>query len=85
MEMGGERLDFLDLTLIRDNDRLISNWYTKPSFSGRFLNFHSQHPLIHKRGTIISLVDRVLLLSHPRYHKENLDLVIETTSKKLLY
>jgi len=77
MEVGGDRLDFLDLTLIRDNDRLISNWYTKPTFSGRFLNFHSQHPLTHKRGTIISLVDRVLLSSHPSYHKENLDLIIK--------
>jgi len=76
MEVEGERINFLDLTLMRDDDRLISNWYTKPSFSGRFLNFYSQHPLIHKKGTIISLVDRVLLLSHPMYHRENLDLVI---------
>jgi len=77
MEVGGDILNFLDLTLIRENDRLISNWYTKPTFSGRFLNFFSQHPLAHKKGTIISLIDRVLLLSHPMFHNENLDFVVK--------
>jgi len=43
MEIGGNNLDFLDLTLIKINGRLISNWYEKPTFSGRFLNFHSHH------------------------------------------
>jgi len=69
-------LNFLDLTLIKINGRLISNWYKKPTFSGRFLNFHSHHPLTHKRGTILSLIDRVILLSHPRFHQQNLDFVI---------
>jgi len=70
-------LNFLDLTLIRECDRLISNWYTKSTFSGRFLNFFSQHPLAHKKGIIISLIDRVLLMSHPMFHSENLDFVVK--------
>jgi len=76
MEIGGDNLDFLDLTILKINGRLISNWYRKPTFSGRFLNFHSHHPFTHKRGTILSLVDRVILLSHPRFHQQNFDFVI---------
>jgi len=76
MEVGGDNLNFLDLTLIKVNGRLISNWYKKPTFSGRFLNFYSHHPWTHKRGTILSLIDRVILLSHPRFHQQNLDFVI---------
>jgi len=76
-EVGGDRLSFLDLTLTREGNGLITNWHTKPTFSGRFLNFNSQHPFAHKKGTIIGLVDRVLRLSHPKFHKENLDRVIK--------
>ena len=41
-------LSFLDI--IRDNNRLITNWHRKPTFSGRFLNFKSQHSLIYEKG-----------------------------------
>jgi len=76
LEIGGDVLNFLDLTLIKKEGRLIFNWYRKPTFSGRFLNFHSHHPFLHKKGTIISLIDRVILLSHPEFHKDNFDLII---------
>jgi len=76
LEIGGDVLNFLDLTLIKKEGRLIFNWYRKPTFSGRFLNFHSHHPFLHKKGTIISLIDRVILLSHPQFHKDNFDLII---------
>jgi len=66
MEIGGD-VNFLDLTLTKKDGRLIFNWYRKPTFSG-FLNFHSQHPFLHKKGTIMSLIDRVILLSHKKYH-----------------
>jgi len=78
LEVGGDVLNFLDLTLIKKEGRLIFNWYRKPTFSGRFLNFHSHHPFLHKKGTIISLIDRVILLSHPEFHKDNFDFIINT-------
>jgi len=77
MEIGGDKLNFLDVTLIKKDDRLHSNWYRKPTFSGRFLNFHS-YPFAHKKGTVLSLIDRVISLSHPEFHNENFDLVIKT-------
>jgi len=49
-------LSFLDLTL-KSAGRLIFNWYKKPTFSGRYLKFHSQHPLAHIKGIIIDLID----------------------------
>jgi len=76
MEIDGDVLNFLDLTLIKKDGRLIFNWYRKPTFSDRFLNFHSQHPFLHKKGTIISLIDRVILLSHPKFHKDNFNFII---------
>lgn len=60
---------------ITDN-KFIFNWYRKPTFSGRFLNFASQHPLTHKKGVLMGLVDRVLLLSHPQFYQDNFSLII---------
>jgi len=65
MEIGGDVLNFFRSHINKKNSRLIFNWYRKPTFSSRFLNFYSQHPFLHKKGTIISLIDRVILLSHP--------------------
>lgn len=49
MEIGDDnKLDFLDVTLILNNNRLTFDWYHKPTFSGRYLNFLSQHPLCQK-------------------------------------
>jgi len=78
LEFGGNRINFLDTTIIRNNNRLKLDWYHKPTYSGRYLNYFSQHPISQKRGTILSLVDRAFLLSHPEFHKNNLELVIRT-------
>ncbi|KYN39513.1 hypothetical protein ALC56_06006, partial [Trachymyrmex septentrionalis] len=40
------RLSFLDTMLIIDNHRIIFDTYYKKTFSGRFVNFHSNHPLL---------------------------------------
>lgn len=53
------------------------DWYFKPSFSGRFFNFLSQHPICRKRGIIYCLVDKVFKLSHPKFLQKNLDSIIK--------
>lgn len=70
------RLPFLDVTIIVNNNIIEFDWYHKPTFSGRYLNYESQHPLCQKRGTIMGLVDRAILLSHPRFQQKNLEIVI---------
>ncbi|KYN02856.1 hypothetical protein ALC62_06323 [Cyphomyrmex costatus] len=77
MEVGGNRLNFLDVTVIRNNDLIEFNWYHKPTFSGRYSNFRSQHPVSHKRGTVIGLVDRVILLSNSKFHFDNFCFIIK--------
>ena len=36
---NNHEISFLDVLLIRENNRLITNWYRKSTFSGRLLNF----------------------------------------------
>jgi len=70
-------LNFLDITLIRKETKIITNWFHKSTFSGRYLSFFSNHPICHKVGTIYSLVDHAIKLSNPNFHKENLSFCIE--------
>lgn len=69
-------ISFLDINLIVKGDRIISNWYQKPTFSGRYLNYFSQHPYSHKKGVIIGLIDRVVMLSDCQFLQENLSKLI---------
>jgi hypothetical protein len=57
--------------LIHENNRILVDWFYKPFFSGRYLNFYSLHPVAHKKG-IIGLVDRTIFLSHPCFHQDKL-------------
>ena len=62
-EVGEDEINFLDVTISINGNRFGFDWYRKPTFSGRFLNFNSNHPMAQKRGTILSLIDRAFLLS----------------------
>lgn len=64
----------MDLTLTKKNEHLIFNWFCKPTFSDRFLNFNSKHPMLHKKS--ISLTDRMHLLSHLEFHEKNSEWII---------
>ncbi|XP_025264609.1 uncharacterized protein LOC112637982 [Camponotus floridanus] len=78
MEEGVDnRLNFLDVTIILEHGLIYFNWFHKPTFSGKYLHFESRHPLCQKRGTIIGLTDKVFRLSHPRFHKENFEFIID--------
>ncbi|NEV49182.1 hypothetical protein EUZ93_01500 [Wolbachia pipientis] len=55
--------------------------FKKPTYSGRLLQFNSNHPLEHKRGTIISQFDKILFLSHPDFHKKNITSLVDVLLK----
>jgi len=59
-------INFLEITIIIDGHRIIFDRYSKPTYSRRYINFLSQHPLAQKKSIIFGLVGRILLLSHPR-------------------
>jgi len=71
------RIGFLEILIIREHRNFIFDIYHKPTFSGKFLNFHSHHPISHKKGLIISLTDKIVKLSHPKFHSKNLLEIIE--------
>jgi hypothetical protein len=63
---------FLDLKLIRtDNQRIITDWYTKDVSSNRLLNFLSKHPYNMKFNIAHSFCKRIISLSNPSFHKTN--------------
>jgi len=66
-----KKISFLDLTFINDEGTIIFDLYKKPTFSGRYLNYRSHHPLNHKKGVIYGLTDKIINLSHPRFHEKN--------------
>ena len=46
------KINFLDVKLLIEDGRIIFDNYTKPTNSGRYLNFFFNHPVEHKRGVI---------------------------------
>jgi len=66
-------INFLDLSLLIIDNKIQIDWFHKKTFCGRYLSFLSSHSLCHKIGVIYNVVDRVFLLSHPRFHQKNLE------------
>lgn len=69
---NNKQINFLDLTLIRENNRIFTKWYTKTVSSGRYLNFNSEHHIIHKNNVITAIIDRAIKLTSPRYRTETI-------------
>ena len=65
-------LNFLDLLIVRENNSIITDWFQKPTSSGRILNFHSNHTINQKKNIIYNLVDRSILLSDSKFHRKNI-------------
>jgi len=76
-----KRINFLDVTIILDDQKIVFDRYEKPTNTGRYINYHSQHPVSQKRSIIYGLVDRTILLSHPSFHEKNLKSIINILLK----
>ena len=57
------RISFLDVLIIRAGNGIETNWYRKPTWSGRYLNFNSNYPYKYKINVINNLVDRCIYLT----------------------
>ena len=66
------QINFLDLTLIRENNRIYTKWYTKTVASGRYLNFNSEHHKVHKKNVITAVIDRAIKLTSPKHRTETI-------------
>jgi len=75
LELRGTRINFLDTTIIIDNNRLKLGPINRLIRVDILITGLSTRCF--KKGTLF-LVDRAFLLSHPDFHQKNLELVIGT-------
>lgn len=66
----------MDLRLNLLNNVVTCDWYHKPTYSGRYLNFMSLNPMCHKIGTIYTIVDRAILLADLPHYQKNLEFCV---------
>jgi hypothetical protein len=72
-------ISFLDLKIHRRNDgTLITDWYHKATWSGRYMDFNSWLPSSYKRNTVTLLTDKIQKLSDKSFHEKNFSLMIDT-------
>lgn len=72
-------INFLDLNICYNNEGNIkTKWYTKPTWSGRYLNFNSYSPMKYKKSVINSLVDRAVTLTDTHFRPQCLEKVRQT-------
>lgn len=69
-------IPFLDTKIIRGNDNvLMLDWYQKPTASGRYINFFSDHPYNMKINIIKAMKNRILKICHPNFRYKNLTIL----------
>lgn len=67
-----KKIPYLDITIIKENGKLITNWYAKGIASGRLINFHSTQPMSMKTNTATNLINKILNISDKRFRNENI-------------
>ena len=68
---------FLDMLVIREGTSIMTDWYIKPTASGRYISFHSFHSMKMKINVILNMKNRVMRLSHPIYQLNNLKKLVD--------
>lgn len=71
-------INFLNVTLIREDHYIKINWYKKGFASGRLLNYFSSHKRTTILNTAISFIENVLFISDGEFFNNNKNMVIET-------
>ncbi|XP_055840080.1 uncharacterized protein LOC129907751 [Episyrphus balteatus] len=72
------KLPYLDVLVIRRNNRLIFDWYKKPTSSGRLINFNSKQPKQVIINTAKNFVNRVLDISDIVFRQKNIQIIMDT-------
>lgn len=65
-------IPFLDIKIHKNNNTLITDWYSKPTSSGRMINYLSTQPQNQKLNTALNFITKVLNLSHESFHENNI-------------
>lgn len=65
---------FLDTKLIRNHEnKIMLDWYVKPTSSGRYINYNSYHSEKMKINLVLGLKLRIVRISHPTLQQQNLN------------
>lgn len=73
-EETNNSVPFLDTRLIRRGDNtLITDWYQKPTSSGRFISYHSYHNTKMKINLVMALRNRIQKISHASLRENNIN------------
>ncbi|XP_036347982.1 uncharacterized protein LOC118757371 [Rhagoletis pomonella] len=67
------KIPFLDVCIHRENQYLLLDWYSKPTSSGRLINYYSSQPTKYKINTAKNLIHKILTTSHTRFHDANIE------------
>lgn len=68
-----KEIAYLDIKIMRKDNKLITNWYTKEIASGRMINYHSTQPLTMKINTATNFAKKVFNLSDDSFREENIN------------
>lgn len=64
------RINYLDVTIYRDEYELKTKWFQKHQSSGQFLNYHSNHPKNNIWNTAVQYVTTMIMNSHHSHLEE---------------
>ena len=76
-----QKINFLDVTVCRSNNNILTDWYRKSICSDRVIMYTSNHSLQQKKNIVYNLVDRALSLSDPLFHKKNRQIITDILLK----
>ncbi|XP_044761653.1 uncharacterized protein LOC123318931 [Coccinella septempunctata] len=69
---------FLDTKVIRlPDNRLILDWYRKPTSSGRYIHYLSNHTHGQKVNLVLGLKNRIRRIAHPSLRTQNLEILFQ--------
>lgn len=80
-EENGGAIPYLDVMIIRQGRKLITDWYCKPSSTNRLLNYHSAHSPSTIYNVGLSFSRRVIKHSHPKFHTKNYTVIHRILAK----
>lgn len=70
---NNDQIPYLDMKIMKDDKKLITDWYTKPTASGRFINYLSTQPKTMKINTATNFIKKVLDISDERFKNKNIN------------
>lgn len=74
-------INFLNMTVIHSQNKLITKCYSKEIASNRILNYYLAHPKHTIKYTAQSFIEKVFDLSHKRFTEENKKLIFDILEK----